>query len=194
MLGRDLSAGRWETEVAHLAGQGMTNAEIAAGLFITPPRPSSTTWATSTPSSGVKGRHQLRRLLSDSRRPAPAGPSRPGHGDRGRPLRRLGSGTPARRRVPLLMPGVAGMVDVRFGAHVPTAPVRAPAGLPVMGCPATAGSPAFAGRPAGGPAAARLGVFPRDGAQPARSSSLHDQPHAPARPGDDRRRPSPAPG
>ena len=71
MLGRDLSAGRWETEVAHLAGQGMTNAEIAAELFITP-KAVEYHLGNIYAKFGVTGRHQLRRLLSDTRRPAPA--------------------------------------------------------------------------------------------------------------------------
>ena len=75
MLGRDLSAGRWETEVAHLAGQGMTNAEIAAGLFITPPEAVEYHLGNIYAKFGVKGRHQLRRLLSDSRRRAPPDPA-----------------------------------------------------------------------------------------------------------------------
>jgi len=60
-----------ETEVAHLAGQGMTNAEIAAELFITP-KAVEYHLGNIYAKLGVKGRHQLRRLLSDSRRPAPA--------------------------------------------------------------------------------------------------------------------------
>ena len=60
-----------ETEVAHLAGQGMTNAEIAAELFITP-KAVEYHLGNIYAKFGVKGRHQLRRLLSDSRRLAPA--------------------------------------------------------------------------------------------------------------------------
>jgi len=60
-----------ETEVAHLAGQGMTNAEIAAELFITP-KAVEYHLGNIYAKFGVKGRHQLRRLLSDTRRPAPA--------------------------------------------------------------------------------------------------------------------------
>jgi len=60
-----------ETEVAHLAGQGMTNAEIAAELFITP-KAVEYHLGNIYAKFGIKGRHQLRRLLSDSRRPAPA--------------------------------------------------------------------------------------------------------------------------
>ena len=60
-----------ETEVAHLAGQGLTNAEIAAELFITP-KAVEYHLGNIYAKFGIKGRHQLRRLLSDSRRPAPA--------------------------------------------------------------------------------------------------------------------------
>src|SRR5499427_842875 len=59
-----------ETEVAHLAEQGMTNAEIAAELFITP-KAVEYHLGNIYAKFGVKGRHQLRRLLSDTRRPAP---------------------------------------------------------------------------------------------------------------------------
>jgi DNA-binding CsgD family transcriptional regulator len=60
-----------ETEVAHLAGQGMTNAEIAAELFITP-KAVEYHLGNIYAKFAVTGRHQLRRLLDDSRRPAPA--------------------------------------------------------------------------------------------------------------------------
>ena len=58
-------------EVAHLAGQGMTNKEIAAELFITP-KAVGYHLGNIYAKFGVTGRHQLRRLLRDSRRPAPA--------------------------------------------------------------------------------------------------------------------------
>jgi DNA-binding CsgD family transcriptional regulator len=60
-----------ETEVAHLIEQGMANAEIAAKLFITPKAVQyhpGNIYA----KFGLKGRQQLRRLLSDSRRPSSA--------------------------------------------------------------------------------------------------------------------------
>ena len=60
-----------ETEVAHLAGQGMTNNEIAAELFITP-KAVEYHLGNIYAKFGVKGRHQLRRLLSGSRHPVPA--------------------------------------------------------------------------------------------------------------------------
>jgi len=60
-----------ETEVAHLAGQGMTNAEIAGELFITP-KAVEYHLGNIYAKFGLKGRPQLRRLLSDSRRPTPA--------------------------------------------------------------------------------------------------------------------------
>jgi DNA-binding CsgD family transcriptional regulator len=60
-----------ETEVAHLAGQGMTNAEIGAELFITP-KAVEYHLGNIYAKFAVKGRHQLRRLLSDSRCPVPA--------------------------------------------------------------------------------------------------------------------------
>ena len=60
-----------ETEVAHLIEQGMTNAEIAAELFITP-KAVEYHLGNIYAKFGVRGRHQLRRLLSDSRQPAPA--------------------------------------------------------------------------------------------------------------------------
>jgi DNA-binding CsgD family transcriptional regulator len=49
----------------------MTNAEIAAALFITP-KTIEYHLRDVYAKSGVKGRHQLRRLLGESRRPAPA--------------------------------------------------------------------------------------------------------------------------
>jgi len=58
-----------ETEVAHLARQGMTNAEIAAELFVTP-KAVEYHLGNIYAKFGVTGRHQLRRLLSESRRPA----------------------------------------------------------------------------------------------------------------------------
>jgi DNA-binding CsgD family transcriptional regulator len=60
-----------ETEVAHLVGQGMTNAEIGAELFITSKAVEyhlSNLYA----KLGLKGRQELRRFVGDSRRPAPA--------------------------------------------------------------------------------------------------------------------------
>jgi DNA-binding CsgD family transcriptional regulator len=60
-----------ETEVAHLIEQGMTNAEIAAELFITA-KAVEYHLGNIYAKFGLKGRQQLRRLLSDSRRPAPA--------------------------------------------------------------------------------------------------------------------------
>jgi DNA-binding NarL/FixJ family response regulator len=60
-----------ETGVAPLIGQGLTNVEIAAELFITPKtveyRPRHI-----YAKSGVNGRPQLRRLPGESRRPVPA--------------------------------------------------------------------------------------------------------------------------
>jgi DNA-binding CsgD family transcriptional regulator len=55
-----------ETEVARLIEQGMTNAEIAAELFITPKAVEYHLGNIYT-KFGLKGRQQLRRLLSDSR-------------------------------------------------------------------------------------------------------------------------------
>jgi len=72
-----------ETEVAYLVEQGMTNAEIAAELFITP-KAVEYHLGNIYAKFGVKGRQQLRRLLGDSRRPAPAWASRPGGGNRSR--------------------------------------------------------------------------------------------------------------
>jgi DNA-binding CsgD family transcriptional regulator len=60
-----------ETEVAHLIERGMTNAEIAAELFITP-KAVEYHLRNIYAKFGVKGRQQLRRLLGDSRRPARA--------------------------------------------------------------------------------------------------------------------------
>ena len=60
-----------EAEVAHLVGQRMTNAEIAAELFITP-KAVEYHLGNIYAKFGLKGRQQLRRLLSASRRPAPA--------------------------------------------------------------------------------------------------------------------------
>ena len=60
-----------ETEVAHLIERGMTNAEIAAELFITP-KAVEYHLGNIYAKFGLKGRQQLRRLLADSRRPAPA--------------------------------------------------------------------------------------------------------------------------
>jgi DNA-binding CsgD family transcriptional regulator len=60
-----------ETEVAHLIEQGMTNAEIATELFITP-KAVEYHLGNIYAKFGLRGRRQLRRLLSDSRRLAPA--------------------------------------------------------------------------------------------------------------------------
>jgi len=60
-----------ETEVAHLIEQGMTNAEIAAELFITP-KAVEYHLGNIYAKFGLKGRQQLRRLLGDSSRPTPA--------------------------------------------------------------------------------------------------------------------------
>jgi DNA-binding CsgD family transcriptional regulator len=49
----------------------MTNAEIAAALFITP-KTVECHLRNVYAKSAVRGRHQLRRLLGGSRRPAPA--------------------------------------------------------------------------------------------------------------------------
>jgi DNA-binding CsgD family transcriptional regulator len=60
-----------ETEVAHLVGQDMTNAEVGAELFITPKAVEyhlSNLYA----KLGLKGRKELRRFLLASRRSAPA--------------------------------------------------------------------------------------------------------------------------
>ena len=58
-----------ETEVAHLIGRGMTNAEIAAELFITP-KAVEYHLGNIYAKLGLKGRQQLRRFLGESRRPA----------------------------------------------------------------------------------------------------------------------------
>ena len=60
-----------EAEVAHLIEQGMTNAEIAAELFITP-KAVDYHLGHIYAKFGVKGRQQLRRVLGDSRRRVPA--------------------------------------------------------------------------------------------------------------------------
>jgi DNA-binding CsgD family transcriptional regulator len=60
-----------ETEVAHLIEQGMTNAEIATELFITP-KAVEYHLRNIYAKFAIKGRQQLRRLLGDSRRAAPA--------------------------------------------------------------------------------------------------------------------------
>jgi ATP/maltotriose-dependent transcriptional regulator MalT len=60
-----------ETEVAHLIEQGMTNAEIAAELFITP-KAVEYHLGNIYAKLGLKGRQQLRRFLGASPRPAPA--------------------------------------------------------------------------------------------------------------------------
>jgi DNA-binding CsgD family transcriptional regulator len=60
-----------EAEVAHLVERGMTNAEIAAELFITP-KAVDYHLGHIYAKFGVKGRQQLRRLLGDSRRLVPA--------------------------------------------------------------------------------------------------------------------------
>jgi DNA-binding CsgD family transcriptional regulator len=57
-----------ETEVARLIKQGMTNAEIAAELFITP-KAVEYHLGNIYAKFGLKGRQQLRRLLSDARPP-----------------------------------------------------------------------------------------------------------------------------
>jgi DNA-binding CsgD family transcriptional regulator len=60
-----------ETEVAHLIEQGMTNAEIAAELFITP-KAVEYHLGNIYAKFGLNGRQQLRRLLAGSGRPARA--------------------------------------------------------------------------------------------------------------------------
>jgi DNA-binding CsgD family transcriptional regulator len=60
-----------ETEVARLVERGMTNAEIAAELFITP-KAVEYHLGNIYAKFGLNTRQQLRRLLGDSRRPAPA--------------------------------------------------------------------------------------------------------------------------
>ena len=59
-----------ETEVAHLIERGMTNAEIATELFITP-KAVEYHLGNIYAKFGLKRRQQLRRLLSESHRPAP---------------------------------------------------------------------------------------------------------------------------
>jgi DNA-binding CsgD family transcriptional regulator len=59
-----------ETEVAHLVGRGMTNAEIAGELFITP-KAVEYHLGNIYVKFGLKGRQQLRRFLSDQRGHAP---------------------------------------------------------------------------------------------------------------------------
>jgi DNA-binding CsgD family transcriptional regulator len=58
-----------EAEVAHLVGQRMTNAEIAAELFITP-KAVEYHLGNIYAKFGLTGRGQLRSLLADARRPA----------------------------------------------------------------------------------------------------------------------------
>ena len=60
-----------ESEVARLVAQRMTNNEIATELFVTN-KAVEYHLGNIYAKFGVKGRHQLRRLLSDSRRLAPA--------------------------------------------------------------------------------------------------------------------------
>jgi ATP/maltotriose-dependent transcriptional regulator MalT len=60
-----------ETEVAHLIEQGMTNAEIATELFVTP-KAVEYHLGNIYAKLGLKGRQQLRRFLTDSRRAASA--------------------------------------------------------------------------------------------------------------------------
>jgi DNA-binding CsgD family transcriptional regulator len=55
-----------ETEVAHLVGRGMTNAEIAAELFVTP-KAVAYHLGNIYAKFGLKGRQQLRRFLADPR-------------------------------------------------------------------------------------------------------------------------------
>ena len=61
-----------ETEVAHLIGQGLTNAEIASELFVTP-KAVEYHLGNIYAKLGLKGRQQLRRFLGESRRPALVG-------------------------------------------------------------------------------------------------------------------------
>jgi len=56
-----------ETEVARLVEQGMTNAEIGTELFITP-KAVEYHLGNIYAKFGLKGRHQLRRMLGESRR------------------------------------------------------------------------------------------------------------------------------
>ena len=58
-----------ESEVAHLIGQRMTNAEVAAQLFITPKAVEYHLGNIYT-KYGLNGRQQLRRFLEEARRPA----------------------------------------------------------------------------------------------------------------------------
>ena len=58
-----------ENEVAYLIGQRMTNAEIAAELFITP-KAVEYHLGNIYAKYGLKGRQQLRRFLEEARRPA----------------------------------------------------------------------------------------------------------------------------
>jgi DNA-binding CsgD family transcriptional regulator len=60
-----------ESEVAHLVGQGMTNAEIGAQLFITP-KAVEYHLGNVYAKLGLKGRRELRRLVGETRQPAPA--------------------------------------------------------------------------------------------------------------------------
>jgi DNA-binding CsgD family transcriptional regulator len=60
-----------EVEVAHLVERGMTNAEIAAELYITP-KAVEYHLGNIYAKFGLKGRQQLRRYLAESRRPVPA--------------------------------------------------------------------------------------------------------------------------
>jgi DNA-binding CsgD family transcriptional regulator len=59
-----------ESEVAHLINQRMTNAEIAAELFITP-KAVEYHLGNIYAKFGLKGRQQLRRYLDETRKPAP---------------------------------------------------------------------------------------------------------------------------
>ncbi len=58
-----------ESEVAHLIDRGMTNAEIASELFITP-KAVEYHLGNIYAKFGVKGRQQLRRFLTEARRPS----------------------------------------------------------------------------------------------------------------------------
>jgi DNA-binding CsgD family transcriptional regulator len=60
-----------ESEIAHLVEQDLTNAEIGAELFITP-KAVEYHLGNLYAKLGLKGRKELRRFLSTSRRPAPA--------------------------------------------------------------------------------------------------------------------------
>jgi DNA-binding CsgD family transcriptional regulator/tetratricopeptide (TPR) repeat protein len=59
-----------ESEVAHLVGQGMTNAEIGAELFVTP-KAVEYHLGNLYAKLGLKGRRELRRFVDGTRRPAP---------------------------------------------------------------------------------------------------------------------------